>query len=181
MHFFEEFVPIPEKFWSFETGKPFTHCSLCGVDLMREGTNYLIEKAFKKKEVLFEYALCWDCREKIMEELSKKSLTLLTNYFNEHVDMDGHREKSLDKQGLSAEDWLSHCLIKGTPITEAEEHHICGQFVDKDIIFSGFPYALSDKAMEDVMALLSDETLGYMNDISDQLFGIDLPQNILIL
>lgn len=181
MHFFEDFVPIPEKFWSFETGETFKHCSICGVDLMEEGTNYLIEKAFKKEEVLFEYAMCWDCRGKMMGELSMTSIKLIANYMDEHVDMEARLKNLMENQDLKVDPWISHCLVKKTSIEEAEEYHLCGHFVDEDLVFSGFPYALSDKTMEDLINLLSNETLGIMGDFSDKLFGIDLPQKIIII
>ena len=181
MQFSDNFTPIPEKFWSFETGEPFKTCSLCGIDLTEPGTNYLIEKAYKKEEVLFEYAMCWDCKSNISKELSRKSLELIANYFDEHVDIEKRLEEGIEKKGLNADNWLEHCLIKGTPIAEADEHHICGQFVDEDLVFSGFPYALSDKAMEDLVELLSDETRGSLDDFSKKLFDIDLSNPVLIL
>ena len=181
MNFFEDFIPVPEKFWSFETGESFKKCSVCGTSLMEPGTNYLIEKAYKKNEVIFEYAICWNCREEVMKDLSRTSLKLISNYLEEHVDAEKRIESLKETHSESADAWVSHCMIKGTPVEEAKEYQICGQFVDEHMVFSVFPYALGDKAIEDLMNLLSNETLGILNDFSDKLFDIDIPNRLLIL
>ena len=177
---FEDFCPIPEMFYSFETGEPFQTCNLCGKDLMEDRENYLIEKAFKNDETLFEYAMCWECREKMRGEISQQSMRLIDNYFDEHVSLIDWRKNCLESHGYSAEGWLSHCLVKGTSIDETEDYQIFGHFVDHNIDFSGFPYALSDAAMEDLVNLLSDKTLGFLNDTSNKLFGLDLGRRITI-
>jgi hypothetical protein len=179
--FFREENPIPKTFWSFETSESFKTCTLCSKDLTEEGSQYLIEKVYKKAEVIFEYAMCLDCREKTMKDLSKKSLNRIAHYFDEYVDME-ERSKQLaeaDKSSLDA--WISHCMIKRTPIKDSPGYHICGNFSGLSLVRDISPYALSHEAMEDIMNLLSPETLGTFNDLSDKLFGIDMPNNILIL
>lgn len=178
---FKEDNPVPEKFWSFETSGLFRTCSLCGSPLTDEGKQYVIEKAYKKNEVIFEYAMCFPCREQVMSDLSVLSLKRIANYFDEHVDLQARRKQleGQDKSNLDA--WLSHCLIKGTPITQSPEHHICGHFMDLNMLQDVLPYALSHEAMEDIVMLFSNETLGIMEDLSGKLFGLDFPNNILIL
>ncbi|EDY80581.1 hypothetical protein VDG1235_195 [Verrucomicrobiia bacterium DG1235] len=176
-----EFGPIPKDFHSFEKGAPFQHCSLCNADLFKEGTNYLIEKAFRKKETIFEYAMCLDCYSGLQQSLSKKSRELIENYFEEHIDTNTRASTLLDKHGRRSRSWLGHCMIKGTPRWKCEEHQIYGLFIDKDIVFNGLPYMLSGAAIDDILQLLSPETIGSLNDLSDKLFGIDLPQSILVL
>ena len=178
MEHFEDFCPIPEKFYSFETGEPFRTCNLCGEDLMEDGENYLIEKAFKKDETLSEYAMCWKCREKMRGEVSQQSLRLIENYFNEHVDLINWRKNCLEIHGHSVKGWLSRCLVKGISIDDPEEFQIFGHFVDRNIVFSGFPYALSNSAIDDLINLLSDKTLGFLNDTSDKMFGLNLGRRI---
>jgi hypothetical protein len=180
MKFFEDFIPVPEKFWSFETGESFKHCSLCNLNLRESGTPYLIEKAFNKTEVIFEYALCWECREKVMHELSQKSLARIGNYFEEHVDQEKRLKTLMNKQPNDPEDWIAHCLVKGTPLADMEEYQIGGQFVGGRMVLNDFPFALGGAAIDEIVELLSNETLGIMNDLSDKLFGIDLPNRLVI-
>ena len=181
MQYSDNFIPVPEPFWSFETGAPFKSCSVCGSDLMEPGANYLIEKAYKKEEVIFEYAMCWDCRNEIMSELSLKSMQLIANYFDEHVDAEARNERLNENAYQSTQSWLDHCMVKGHALKDTKEHQICGRFVDEHMVFDVFPYALSDLAIEDLVKLLSEETLGSLNDFSNKLFDIDLSNPVLIL
>jgi hypothetical protein len=178
--FFRENNPIPKLFWSFETNEIFKTCSLCGRDLTREGSQYLIEKAYKKTEVIFEYAMCFSCREKTMKDLSEKSLNRMTHYFDEHVDLEARSKKLAAADRSSLDAWISHCIIKGTPVEASPEYHICGNFTGLNLVQNMFPYALGHQAMEEIINLLSPETLGILNDLSDKLFGIDMPNTILI-
>jgi hypothetical protein len=179
--FFKDDNPVPETFWSFETSEIFRTCSLCGSSLTDEGNQYLIEKAYKKDEVIFEYAMCFLCRTQAMEDLSVLSLKRIAHYFEEHVDFEARWQHLKDQEKSNLDAWLSHCLIKGTPIKESPEHHICGHFMDLNLLQDVLPFALSQEAIEEIAGLLSKETLGIMEDLSDKLFGINLPNNILIL
>ena len=126
MQHFSEFIPVPEELWSFETGAPMQRCFMCDCDLFEEGTNYLIEKAFKGDEVLFEYAVCFECRMKLQDELSKKSLQLIYNYFAEHVDFERRRVEFLDRYGMDYGKWVERCLVKDKSRAECAEFQVYG-------------------------------------------------------
>lgn len=181
MNFCSHYYPAPPEFWCFETGEPFRKCSLCGTDLWAEGTNYLVEKAFKKSETIFEYAMCFHCYTGIQNSLSKKSRKLVAHYFAEHIDIEERRKLMISKYGRRTKSWISRCMIKGTPISKCDEHQIYGWFIDKDITFAGLPYMLSGAAIDEIIELLSDETLGIMDEMSGKLFGIDQPQSFLLI
>jgi len=172
---------IPEEFWCFETGEPFQRCFMCSCDLMHEGTHYLVEKAFRKKEVLFEYAMCFECLQDIRKQLSNQSLKLIENYFDEHVDFVKRTNDFLEAYGPETRFWIDKCMIKGTPISECEEHQIYGWFIDESIVFPGMPYMLSGVVMDELLNLLSNETIGVLEDFSEKLFGIDIPQNFILI
>ena len=178
---YHHFAPVPKAFWSFETGEPFKRCSMCSCDLMEDGTNYLVEKAFKKKETLFEYAMCYECYLGVQESLSEQSKKLIANYFEEFLDFDARSSQMLEQNGKRTRSWLAKCMVKGTPRWKCEEHQIYGWFVDKDIVFNGMPYMLSGAVIDDLLKLLSPETTGALDDLSDKLFGINLPQSVLLV
>jgi hypothetical protein len=102
MKTYSDFYPVPEVFWSFETGEMFQRCRMCNIDLM----------------------------------------------------------------------------IKGTPMSQCEEHQIYGWFIDKDIVFTGMPYMLSSEVIDELLSLLSNETIGVLEDFSEKLFGIDIPKGL---
>lgn len=178
---YPEFGPIPKDFHSFETGEAFKNCSVCHTDLFKPNTNYLIEKAFKKKETLFEYAICYECYLEFQKSLSKKSRELVDNYLEEHVDIEKRTEQMFAKYGRRTRSWLGHCMIRGTPRWKCEEHQIYGWFVDNEMAFNGPPYMLSGAVIDDIVERLSPETIGALNDFSDKLFGIDLPQGFVLI
>ncbi len=138
---------IPREFWSFETGRPFERCIRCRRDLLSPDCAYLIEKAFKLEEVVFEYALCMDCCQKLGEELSKDSRKRIEAFLEEHI---------LD-HGLSAE----RCMVTGRPVGEFQEHQRM-IFCQGRSPAAGQPQLiLSGEAAERVQELLSAQTRGF--------------------
>ncbi|MGE9293575.1 MAG: hypothetical protein ACQKBW_08180, partial [Puniceicoccales bacterium] len=77
-----DFYPVPKVFYSFETGEAFRSCTLCERDLFATDTRYIIEKAFRKKETIFEYAMCLDCVEREQQNLSINSRKLINHFFD---------------------------------------------------------------------------------------------------
>lgn len=175
-----DYIQVPEEFWSFETGEPMKACRLCGRDLMMEGTNYLIEKAFKNGETIFEHALCLDCYTKCHEEMSDDSKIRIRDYFAERVDMNARHSTLFEKHGTKHNRWISHCMVKGYPVEECGEYQLYGFCIDKDLVFSGAPYVLSGEVIEEILDLLSSETLGVMSELSAKLFGVDAPKDLLV-
>ena len=180
METYGEYIPVPEVFWSFETGRPLNRCKLCGCDLMTKGTNYLIEKAFRGGETIFEHALCIDCHMTCASELSIESRTRIEHYFQEHADFKTRLTHGLEQLGTDPEKWIGHCVVKGYPLRECDEYQLYGFCIDQDLVFTGAPYMLCGEAIEEIMDLLSPETLGAINELTDRLFGIDLPKDVLI-
>lgn len=180
MDIHQDYTPLPEIFWSFETGKPIEKCRLCETDLMKPGTNYLIEKAFKKGETIFEHALCLDCYTESHNAMSSESRERIAEYFAAHTDMNARHEQFMEKYGTRHDPWISHCLVKGYPVDEVDEYQLYGFCIDKDLIFSGAPYILCGDVIEEIIELLSPETRGVMADLSQKLFGVDAPQDLLV-
>ena len=173
--------PIPEEFKSFETGEAFQRCSVCNADLMVEGAHYFIEKAFRKEETVFEYAMCMDCFQKMREQLSVKSRQLIEHYFDEHVDIEARRKTLIEKYGQRARSWISNCMIRHTPFSDCNEYQIYGWFIGKDIVYNGMPYMLSGDVIDELFNLLSSETTGVLDDFSEKLFGIDVPKGVILI
>ena len=77
--------------------------------------------------------------------------------------------------------WLDRCLIKGTSVDSLEEYQIYGFCIDRDLVFNGAPYVLSGEVIEDILKLLSPETRGVIDDYSERLFGLDMPQGFVMV
>lgn len=173
-------IPVPELFWSFETEAPLRKCLVCEKDMIESGEHYLIEKAFSKNEVVFEYGLCLGCHSGMIQELSENSLKLIKNYYEEHVQLEQRRERiSADFDG-SVLPWVSRCVFTGKPVIETQDYQVLGMCQGEELVLSDLPHAISGEAVEQIINLLSDKTKGFLNDFTGKYFGAptgaDLPR-----
>lgn len=173
-------IPVPEVFWSFETEAPIRRCLVCDRDLIATGERYLIEKAFSKGEVVFEYGLCLACHASLMQELSENSLKLIRNYVEENVELEKRRKRISGEFNGTVRPWLRRCMITNQPVRETDDYQILGMCVGDELLLGDMPHAISGKAIEAIMNLLSDKTKGFMDDFTGQHFGVptgaDLPR-----
>ncbi len=177
----EPAIPIPEIFWSFETGKPLEQCSLCGCRLLEPGTPYLIEKAFRGSEVIFEHALCLDCHAASQQSLSQTSRERVRDYFAARVDPAERFRVLTEQHGTDHEAWISHCMVKGFPVREVDEYQLYGFCLGGELLFNGAPYVLCGEVIDEIIDLLSAETLGVLGELSNKLFGMDAPKDLLVI
>lgn len=157
-----------------------SRCSLCDCDLTAEDMPYLIEKAFRDGETMFEHALCLQCHFQCMEEMSEESLNNIQTYFSDRTDPVNRPALLLEQFGTDHKRWLGKCMVKGYPIEECGEYQIYGFCSGTNLVFSGAPYMICGEVVEDILELLSNETLGTLADLSDRLFGIDAPKDLLV-
>ncbi len=176
--FFDQTIPIPAEFYSSETGKPFEYCIACERDLLNSDADYVVEKAVKQfkdydaSDVVFEYAMCSKCYMEIIESFSEASLQKMSAYFEMHVDFEKRRQQLLNKDSLEIKDWLSHCLVKGTPRNEMSEYQICAQCNGDRLSLFYLPFMIGFEAMDELTRLLSDKTLGEIDDFFGRYCGL---------
>lgn len=174
----KEGLPIPEVFLNSDTKAPITHCIQCEHDLTIGDRYYMIEKVFKrypalnKVEVLFEYAICSNCYEKMKEGLSAESMANLSQYMLENTDFAAMTAR-IEEHPDDPEKWLSHCMIKGVPKEEMSEFQM-GACFKGDRLVTNFmpPFMIGDLAMEEMNELLSKETKDEMDGFMDDHFGV---------
>ncbi|MFQ5606207.1 MAG: hypothetical protein ACE5HS_23290 [bacterium] len=137
----------------------------------------MIEKAIKKYEkfnttdTIFEYAMCLDCYEKVVESFSDTSKTKVEDYFAKNVNLDKRRKTLVEKGILDIDNWLSNCIIKGTPVEEVSQYQICCQCDGKDMLFAHSPFMISGAAIDEIANLLSNKTLGEIDGFIGEFFG----------
>lgn len=174
----KEGLPIPSIFLNTDTGSPLEHCIQCDYHVLDGERYYMIEKVFKKypelekTEVLFEYAICQVCYEKMKDSMSQESMQNLSAYMMQNTDFAKLQER-IEERPEDPEHWLSHCLIKGTPKDEMKEFQM-GACFKGDRLVNNFlpPFLVGDLAMEEMNALLSKETKDEMDDFMGDHFGI---------
>ncbi len=71
---------IPTIFYDTIEESPIAKCQFCEKDLLHGHQPYLIEKAFKKTEVINEYAVCMSCAQDMQSRMSKESMKAIENY-----------------------------------------------------------------------------------------------------
>ena len=168
----DEYIPVPKEFWSFAEERPFDACSVCHKGLLEDGSLYLIEKAFKKREVIFEYAICIECHLKLREDLSRSSLRLIDHYFDEHVDLTKRRRDLLQNYQEDVQPWLSHCVITGQAAEDCDEYQIMTLCDGSDLLFTYIPCLISGTAIEAIQGLLSKQTRDRLDGFVDEFLGL---------
>jgi len=166
-------LEIPKIFFDSLTDKPFTNCSMCNCDLISGTWTYVIEKVFRrnvisgKMEVIFEYAVCIECARKLIDSYSKESMERMQEYFKNLRLMDDEANIPLvlnTKQDM--DNHLSKCSFTGKLVEEMEEYQMAAQFSGNHFSNMSPPYIFGGHAMEDVMDLLSEKTLGEIDDFT---------------
>ncbi len=174
----QEGLPIPDIFLNSDTKGPLTNCIQCDHDLTLGERFYMIEKVFKRypqlesTQVLFEYAVCSECYERMREGLSKESMANLSAYMMTNTDFEAMQMR-MQTYPDDPEKWLSHCMIKGMPKEELTEFQM-GACFKGDRLVTNFmpPFMIGNVAMEEMNELLSKETKDEMDGFMDENFGI---------
>lgn len=174
----KEGLPIPDIFLNSDTKAPLSHCIQCDYDVINGDRFYMIEKVFKRylqldsTQVLFEYAVCSDCYEKMRGALSKESMQNLSAYMMTNTDFQAMQAR-MQEHPEEPEKWLSHCMIKGMPKEELTEFQM-GACFKGDKLVTNFmpPFMIGNVAMEEMNELLSKETKDEMDGFMDENFGI---------
>ena len=168
---------IPKIFHSHDSESLFSNCLCCDAPLLDSGNEYVIEKAytsyanFDVSDTVFEYAMCLECMVMLQNQMSRSSLQRVEAYFEQQVDL---RERILasSTQDVDIYDRLSHCMVKGTPITDLSEYQVFGLFRKDRMLLGPFPYMIGGEAMDEIAQLLSNETIGEIDGFMDTHFGL---------
>lgn len=199
MFLFPERIPIPELFHSADTRAPLERCLICERPLLDTEEEYLIEKAMRQypeyevKEVIIEYALCLDCHAGMQNSISDASKHALETYFLENADLhqrivslmadDSPPDLEVDEAGADLpgdsdeeppdlEKWLDRCIIHGTPMDELEEFQLVGHCVGREMLLTHMPLVIGGPAMDEIIQVLSNETLDELGGFRDEYFGL---------
>lgn len=167
---------IPKEFYSFETGRPFTHCIECNIDFQRSGIGYLIEKVirqyqgYRAQDVISEYALCIPCIQEFSKSISPESMKVMDQYFERHAD----REKRLELVSAGVADyrqWVDACFLSGKKRGALSEYQMTAQCRHDQLILNQLPYVISNEVSEELIPLLSQKTRDEFDKFNERHFG----------
>jgi hypothetical protein len=137
--------------------------------VISSGEDYFIERIFRRLphandaiEALFEYAMCSGCAENLRQELSDSSKRSIETLFTERLS---------NKEMSTFEESTNHCLLTNKPIALAQEFSFHAHCNGSRLIHSFFPYAISDDGMDEIGAVLSNDTLGFLDDFKGKYFS----------
>lgn len=174
-------IDIPEQFYSDAVNRLFANCLNCNRFLLDGNTEYIIEKAvrryneFNTTDTIFEYAICMKCHSEIMSVYSESSLNNIQNYFQENVNFNERQRiinEKIDQGKLDFKDYVSHCLIKGTPVTKLNEYQIGCHCIGNKMLANNMPFLIGNEAMDELSQLLSNKTIGEMDRFIDEFLGL---------
>ena len=75
---------IPPHLYSYETGRPFDTCLMCGGTLNGpESERYEIQKCYRNSEVVLEFSICENCGSNLGQEYSKESEQVIGRFILE--------------------------------------------------------------------------------------------------
>ncbi len=163
--------PVPREFHSFETGRPFSQCLVCGRSLLEDGVSYIIQKTISRGEVIMEFAMCDTCCEELNNEMSEESRQKIDEMLRGRLDLEerGRRLSSLPGAGLDT--WLERCAVTKKRRGDCESYTIQAVCDGPDLLYFGYPLLISDEAEELIVSVLSQATKGRMDDFVGQYFG----------
>ena len=105
----------------------------------------------------------------LSDAYSKKSFENIQKYFWKHVDLMKRQYELLNRDQFEVEKWISQCVVKGTPRNELNEYQIICQCEGDKMVFSFFPFIIGGEALEEIMELLSNQTLDMFSDFKKRL------------
>ena len=184
----DEYIEIPKKFHSFLEEGPFKRCVVCEKYLLSGGTQYVIEKAFIKSEVKFEYALCLVCLDQFRNAYSEQSKAVIESYFNEKIDLQKRRKNLLDAKGTNINSWISDCLFTSKSFPRVKEYQIYAHCFDGYLLFTYLPFMICSDVLGEIYQKLSSETKDesgrftrdYLNKMPDLNVSPSQPQLVLV-
>ncbi len=160
-------VNIHKKFYSDKAGSIFKTCVFCNDNVLEYEQGYLIEKAYKynpktnKFEIIFEYALCIECMQRLSSEMSEESIKNIAKYFNKNKNEEYF-------SGLNVNERLATCMISQKKLKTQKEFQIAGYFLkDKMIVSNDFPFAIGYEAIEEIQELISEKTRNFFEKFND--------------
>ena len=165
-------IPIPSQFHSIYHEGPFPKCEVCQCNLLEDDVRYFIEKTFVGTEVVYEYAICHECRDEIREDLSEESMLRIQSHFEERLDWDERVKDLTSGERNDIETWISKCILTKRQRKDCRIYSIGGELQGTSLLLTDTPFMLCDEAIGELAELLSKQTRDRLDDFRDQIVGM---------
>jgi len=159
-----ELITIPKYLYDSDTNLPVSFCKICNKPLLESKSDYIIQKTIrnypdnKLKEIIFEFAICFECNERMRLDLSQESQDRINEYLYQNIDFNKRMELGMYSPESNIDEWTNTCIITGKPVKSTPEYTILAHCRADKLVVSMLPYVISFEAMNAMEDLLSEKT-----------------------
>ena len=166
-------IEIPPQFCSEESGEPMGRCVVCGSHVLAREDPYVIDKAYRCGQLLYEAVMCWACLEWFETGQSRRSRHVLEQYMEANNYRDRHYEALLEFSAGRIEPWIANCGITGRSLAGADTYQYKAVGMQRDILLlPQFPMGMSSDAADEMWRLLSPESAQFWCQFSNDYLGV---------
>jgi hypothetical protein len=167
------YIDLPRQFCREESGEPMQACVVCQDNVLAQGVPYMIDKAYRCGQLLYEAVVCQSCLLWLEEARSPHSRRLLEAYVERHNYREMRYDALLEWSWGRIEPWIARCGLTGRPLSDRDSHQLQGVAVeDKLLLLPNHPIAMSDAASESIWRLLSDESAALLYSFANDYLGV---------
>lgn len=149
----------------------YVECVQCGRDLTDPGTTYYVERALRRDEPLFEFALCESCVYDFEDEFSQESIEAIGRFWLQRADFDDREDRiDLTENG---DELVETCIVSGRPRRELDEFQVFAWCRDGQFVADGVtPGILSGEIIDELAEKLSRKTRESLDDFIRENLGL---------
>lgn len=173
---------LPDLFKSYDTKEAFSHCLICN-EALEHKHRYAVEKVFKQNqltgvsEIIYEYAICFDCATEVGDEISEESMEAIQNLYEAHSqNMMMKLDYLHSTEKYNIESWTERCSFTAKEIRLCSEYSVSGIIENGQLVYEHAPIVVSDLFMEKIQDCMSKKTRDYFDGFKDEYF--DLPPEL---
>jgi hypothetical protein len=149
----------------------YRECVQCGRLVGADGAPYYVERALRRGEPVFEYAMCESCVFGMQNDLSRESIERVTAYWMQHFDPE-ERQHRLGN-GLDPGPLVEACILKRLPRADLDELQVWAWVENGRLMVDDHaPGILSGDAVEEIANLLSKRTRDRFDDFVRDCLGL---------
>ena len=168
--YIDDYGRIPSAFYSFADDGPFRRCVACEKDVVEDHDVYVVQKTFAGDEVVFEYALCSACHERVFGGMSKASTANIRAFFHQRVDLEARRLRLEHDSQRTIDQWIGACATCGIDRDECNGYSIAAACGGEDILYYHLPLLICQQCEIEIQDVLSKKTREMGEDFVEAYF-----------
>ncbi len=130
---------------------------------------HIVNQSYVGTECVFEFAMCFECREKMNDKLSEKSRVAMFDFMHDNTDMESREEKLGNE--AETDDYIATCLTCRKPRENTQSYTLGAMFSSNHLVKGPFPMLICGDCEGKLGETISDET----RDVWDKFIGEHFP------